>query len=152
MMNRQSVDKQCSGRWIFLLLSALAVTFLGGCSTAPNAEPGELSVRVFVDLDGSTSWNDGDVPLPEITVFVDGDQSGITDQEGSIRFEDVPQGQHTVAIRSEDVEEMTSHSLICDEAAKTVQVDKSTEIGFYFTAKGFMDVDMAEDPQGEQGR
>ena|GEM_PF-4755942 len=149
-MNRQSVNEQrYSRRWIFLLLGTLTAILLSGCSSTSKAEPGELSVRVFVDLDGSSTWNEGDVPLPEITVSVDGDQSGITGEEGLIRFEDVPQGQHTVAIRSEDVEEMATHSLVCEEATKMVQVGDTTKIGFCFIAKGFVDVDMTEDPQAE---
>jgi len=100
-MNRQSVNEQrYSRRWIFLLLGTLTAILLSGCSSTSKAEPGELSVRVFVDLDGSSTWNEGDVPLPEITVSVDGDQSGITGEEGLIRFEDVPQRSNT-PLRSE---------------------------------------------------
>ena len=106
-------------------------------------------MRVYVDRDASETWNEGDVPLPNITVFLDEKSTAISDQEGLARFEAVSQRRHTLALSDQDVEEMASHSLVCESTSQTVRVNVETTIQFYFSAKGFLEVDVKEDQQGE---
>ena len=135
--------------WEFSILCAVAFAVLAGCSSAPDEEPTDLVARVYVDLDGNGSFTAGDVPLPGLVVTLDGELSAGSDEDGLICFEDVRLGRHTIVLNSQDVEEMASHSLICSEASKTLQIASGAAVDVCFATKGFMDVDMAEDPQGE---
>ncbi|MFC2105922.1 hypothetical protein ACFLS0_04160 [Candidatus Bipolaricaulota bacterium] len=133
-----------------LLAALVVVTLLTGCSSpSADSEPVDLAVRVYVDRDASGTWTERDVPLPDITVSLDGKSTAISGQDGLARFESVSRKRHTLALDDQDIAELASHSLISESGSQTVQVDGNMEIGFRFAAKSFLEVDVAEEEQGE---
>src|SRR3546814_19561564 len=74
-----------------LLLPLAALTL--GIRMAIAAEPAALSVVLF----------DGDTPLPQAEVVIDGKSLGRTDGDGALRLS-VPAGSHHLSIRRGDTE------------------------------------------------
>ena len=135
---------------LFLLAALVVATLLAGCSSpSADSEPVDLAVRVYVDRDASGTWNEGDVPLPDITVSLDGRSTAISGQDGLTHFESVSRKRHTLALDDQDIEELASHSLICESRSQAVHVDGNAEVGFCFAAKSFLEVDVAEEQQEE---
>jgi hypothetical protein len=133
-----------------LLPMILAITLLAACSNQPgNSEPVDVAVRVYVDRDASGTWSDGDIPLPDITVSLDGESTAATDATGLAEFQSVSRLRHALALDEGDVAELESHALVCGSISQTVQLAEDTEIGFCFTARGFLEVDVEEQKQGE---
>ena len=121
-----------------------------GCSSA-SSEPEllDLHVRVFVDSDESRTWGGSDVPLADIDVFLDDNLPSPSDSEGSVTFESVSAGRHTIRLESEAVEELASHAVVCGQPAQTIELDDETEVLFCFRAVGFLEVDVSEEDGGE---
>lgn len=131
-------------------MATICSLFLAGCSRQPADTPlVDVVVRIYVDRDASGTWNDGDIPLPNISVSLDGESTATSDQEGLTVFEDISQSRHTIALNEEDFAELESYSLICDSRSQTVEVAGNTEISFCFSAKGFLEVEVEEEQQGK---
>lgn len=139
-------------RTFFLRGFTIVVMMIGlaGCGSQPSADldPVDVAVRVYVDRDADGSWSEGDIPLPEITVILDNSISAASNSEGLIRFMAVSQEEHTLALAAQDVSDLASHSLVCRSEAQTLQIADAVEIGFCFTAEGFLDVDVEEEQRG----
>ncbi|MFC2077650.1 hypothetical protein ACFLTM_02450 [Candidatus Bipolaricaulota bacterium] len=129
------------------LAMSLLVLLVAGCSS--NTAPRDVTVRLFVDSDADRAWDEGDVPLPNVVVYLDEDLSAITDSEGRVTFEDISGNQHTVTLDEEGVEDLAAHSVICDAPSQTVRFDEDTEVLFCFRAAGFLEVDVSEEDEGE---
>lgn len=130
---------------VLLLLTGM----IAGCSSAPS-EPAsaDVTVRLFVDSNGNRTWDEGETPLPDVAVFLDGDWSEVTDPEGVAVFEAVSGSGHAISVDEGVVEELASHSVICGNPSQTIDLDEGGEVLFCFNAVGFLDVDVAEE-EGE---
>jgi hypothetical protein len=130
----------------FALAVLLPIFVIAGCSS--DTTPRDVSVRLFVDTNSSQAWDEGDVPLPNMVVFLDKDLSAITDSEGHIIFEDISGKRHTITLDEEAVADLTAHSIVCQESSQTITLDGDTEVLFCFAAQGFMEVDVSEEGEG----
>jgi hypothetical protein len=82
----------------------LAPLFLSACddndTTGPNGTPGTVSVRAYVDSDGSGTFNEGDIAIAgqPITLIVPDEsaEQATTDAEGVATFTAVTPGSYTV--------------------------------------------------------
>ncbi|HEV3049992.1 MAG TPA: SdrD B-like domain-containing protein, partial [Longimicrobium sp.] len=89
-------------RSVGLLLAA--ALFAAGCeeSTGPAGEPTDLTVRVYVDADGSGHFNTGDTPVQGVTVTATGDDgttaTAQTDAQGAAVFAGLGAGTYTLAM------------------------------------------------------
>jgi hypothetical protein len=84
------------------LLLAAAVLF-SACaeSIAPAGSPSTVTVRAYVDQDGSGGFNAGDVALPSAALVLESTEDGWTAQattgaDGVATFQDVPPGSYRV--------------------------------------------------------
>jgi hypothetical protein len=89
-------------RSVGLLLAA--ALFAAGCeeSTGPAGEPTDLTVRVYVDADGSGHFNTGDTPVQGVTVTATGEDgtavTAQTDAQGAAVFAGLGAGTYTLAM------------------------------------------------------
>ena len=138
------VDLQC------LLMAALGVLFLAGCASQPaDTSPVDLAVRVYVDRDEDGTWNAGDVPLPNVSVTLDGESTSVSNEEGLAIFEAVSKRNHTLALDEQEIAELESHALLCESPSRTVRVTEATTVQFCFSARGFLQVDVEEERKAE---
>ncbi|HEU0012459.1 MAG TPA: SdrD B-like domain-containing protein, partial [Longimicrobium sp.] len=85
----------------FVLAAAL---FAAGCteSTGPDGTPTDLTVRAYVDADGSGTFNAGDAPLAGMTVTATGlDGTAVqatTDAQGAAVFAGLEPGSYTLSM------------------------------------------------------
>ncbi|MGB2984151.1 MAG: hypothetical protein WBC63_09905 [Candidatus Bipolaricaulia bacterium] len=100
-------------------------------------------------MNASLTWDEGDVALPDVPIHLDDDMPAVTDAEGQAEFEDVVGRRHTISLDESIVEDFATHSLVCEETTKTITLDGDTEVLFCFTPRGFMDVDVTEDSDGD---
>jgi len=84
------------------LLAAFLLVALPGCdqSTAPAGTPAEVTVRAYVDVDGTGSFSAGDQAIEGATVQLEARDGGAghttsTDGEGIARFVGVDPGSYT---------------------------------------------------------
>src|SRR5688500_20230002 len=86
-------------------LALAAMLFAAGCeeSTGPDGAPTDLTVRVYVDADGSGSFNAGDTPVAGATVTATGDDGAAvtaqTDAQGAAVFAGLRAGTYSLADR-----------------------------------------------------
>jgi hypothetical protein len=85
-------------------LALAAVLFAAGCSdsTGPDGAPTDLTVRVYVDADGSGTFNAGDAPVAGATVTAtreDGTAATATsDAQGAAQFPGLRPGTYTLSL------------------------------------------------------
>jgi hypothetical protein len=85
---------------LFLAAALLAA----GCqeSTGPAGEPTDLTVRVYVDADGSGHFNTGDAPVQGVTVTATGEDgttaTAQTDAQGAAVFTGLGAGTYTLSM------------------------------------------------------
>jgi hypothetical protein len=91
----------CTRRPRWLLAGALAL--LAGCdeAVAPAGTPSTVSVRAYVDADGSGSMSDGDVFISGVTVRIEPTEGGaalegVTNQSGVALFDNLMPGTYRV--------------------------------------------------------
>jgi predicted extracellular nuclease len=85
-------------------LALAAALFAAGCdeSTGPAGAPTDLTVRVYVDADGSGTFNAGDAPVAGATVTATGEDGAAvtaqTDAQGSAVFTGLPAGTYALTM------------------------------------------------------
>jgi len=85
-------------------LAVAAALFAAGCSesTGPDGAPTDLTVRVYVDADGSGTFNAGDAPVAGATVTATGETGtggqATTDAQGAATLADLAPGTYTLSL------------------------------------------------------
>src|SRR5688500_8475009 len=85
-------------------LALAAALFAAGCSesTGPDGAPTDLTVRVYVDADGSGSFNAGDTPVAGATVTATADDgtgaTATTDAQGAATLAGLEPGTYALAL------------------------------------------------------
>ena len=85
-------------------LALAAALFAAGCdeSTGPAGAPTDLTVRVYVDADGSGTFNAGDAPVAGATVTATGDDgataTATTDAQGAAVFSAMRPGSYALSL------------------------------------------------------
>jgi len=85
-------------------LALAAVLFAAGCSesTGPDGAPTDLTVRVYVDADGSGTFNAGDTPVAGATVTATGEDgtgaTGTTDAQGAATLAGLEPGTYALTL------------------------------------------------------
>jgi len=101
VLNREDLRKDENGR-----ISVVAEASLEG--------------RIYVDSDGNNVYHpEGDVGMPNISVWLDGQISAVTDAKGIFRFDHVKSGTH--AIRA-DLSEVPADMVFTDSGERRVAV------------------------------
>ena len=129
------------------MMAVLAVPLCVGCTS--DAEQRDVVVRAFIDVDADNRWGQGDVPLCDVSVFLDDGVSAVTDAGGEAVFEAVPGGRHTVALDGAEVENLAARSLVCEAPSREITLPEDVEVTFCFAALGFLEVDVAGENVGE---
>jgi hypothetical protein len=129
------------------IMSLIAVFLIPACSS--DTASSNVTVRVFVDSNENAAWDEGDIPVPDVVVLLDEDLSTITNPEGRAVFQDVSGRRHTITLDKEAVDELATHSVLCDAPSQTVNLDGGTEILFCLRASGFLEVDVSEQGEGK---
>lgn len=86
-------------------LALAAALFAAGCdeATGPDGAPTDLTVRVYVDADGSGTFNTGDTPVAGATVTATAQDGATgataqTDAQGAATFQDLRPGSYALSL------------------------------------------------------
>jgi hypothetical protein len=63
-----------------------------------NAKYGSICGYKFLDENGDGEWDEGEPGIPDVTVWLDDEESTVTDEDGHFCFEELLPGEYTVEV------------------------------------------------------
>jgi hypothetical protein len=116
------------------------------CGCGQTAEPRDVTVRVFIDVDENGSMGEGDLMLPGVMVWLDDALEAATDATGRATFTGVSARRHEFRIAEEDLVSLEEAGLACQPPTLRKDVGDTADVEFAFVAQGFLDVNVEETP------
>jgi hypothetical protein len=129
-----------------LLLLGLVAGGLILSSCGQSAEPRDVVVRVFIDVDEDGTVGEGDLMLPGVVVGLDDASVATTDATGQATFSSVSARRHEFSVAEEDLVGLEDAGLTCLTPTLQKDVGEAGDVEFVFVAQGFLDVNVEETP------